>query len=201
MNISKQTFSPSLIKTTQPNFIHLKNKTIAEYNFIYHINDGYNVKELTKFNDRNQFLFQKINSKVMQMNLMMVDTVFPLLLAEVVISVFLDKSESFQKYIDAKKRIFISNIEYDSELLRYKFRQFILYLLFTDTFTKNVFKGNIDYDKVYYLKDEKGELKYYSIYEQEELQLLMFQKMKLEIDHKKSIIRKDEVVICLIISI
>lgn len=201
MCISTQSFSPSLINTTQPNFIHLKNKTFAEYNFTYHINDGYSVKELTKFNDRNQLLFQKINSKVMQMNLMMVDSVFPLLLSEVVISVFLDKSESFQEYIDEKKSIFISNKEYDSELLKYKFRQFIHYLLFSDIFSKNVFNGNIDSNKVYYIKDENRELKYYSTFEQNELQELMFQKMKLEIDLKKSIIRKDEVEICLRISI
>jgi len=25
----------------QPNFIHLKEKIFAEYNFIFHINDGY----------------------------------------------------------------------------------------------------------------------------------------------------------------
>lgn len=201
MNTSTQTFSPFLRETTQPNFIHLKNITFAEYNFIYHINDGYNVKELTKFNDKNQLLFQKISNKVMQMNLMMVDTVFPLLIADVVMAVFLEKFVTFQEYADAKKKIFLCDKEYDSELLEYKFRQFIHYLLFSDIFSKKVFKGTINSDNVYYLKDENGELKYYTFYEQNELQEIMFHKMKLEIDLKKSFLRKEEVEISLKISI
>jgi len=194
-------FSPTLRETTQPNFIHLKNITFAEYNFIYHINDGYNVKELTGFNDRNQLLFQKITNKVKQMNLMMVDTVFPLLISDVVMAVFLDKFTSFQKYTDAIKRIILSNWEYDRELLKYKFRQYIHYLLFSDISSEIVFKGNIDSSKVYYLKNENRELKYYTFYDQNELQEVMFHKMKLEIDLKKSFIREDEVEICLRISI
>lgn len=201
MTLIPQSFLPIQNEKNQPNFIHLKNKTFAEYNFIYHINDGYIVKELMKFNDRNQLLFQKISNKVMQMNLMIVDSVFPLLLSDVVLFVLLNKSESFHNYINANKRIFISNKEYNIDLLKYKFRQFIHYLLYSDIASEIVFTGSIDSYKVYYLKDVKGELKYYSIYEQNELQELMFNRMKLEINFKKSIIRKDEAEICLRISI
>ena len=46
----------------------------------------------------------------------------------------------------------------------------------------------MDIDKVYYLKNPKGELLYYRIYEQRELQDFLFEKLNLKIELEESYI-------------
>ena len=77
-------------------FIHLKGKIFGEYNFIYHINDGYNPKDLSSFHAKHQLLFQKISDRTAQTNLMIVDSVFPIILADIVLEVFLKKVRHFR---------------------------------------------------------------------------------------------------------
>lgn len=153
MNLTAPTFSLILNETRQPKFIHLKGVTFAEYNFVYHINDGYTIKHLSKFNDKHQLLFQKISSKVKQMNLMIVDSIFPILLAGVVLEIFMNGVSSFHEFTISKNKILISNTEFDRDYLKYKFKKFIHYLLFSNIASEEVCKGNIEIDKIYYLKD------------------------------------------------
>jgi hypothetical protein len=197
MNISASTFSPILGGTKSPNFIHLKDITFAEYNFVYRINDGYSVKHLSKFNDKHQLLFQKVSGKAKQMNLMIVDSIFPILLADVVLDTFLNNVSSFSQYSTSKNKIVINDTEFNREYLEYKFKYFIHYLLFSNIASDEACKGNIETDKIYYQKGQSRKLQYFSIFEQKELQDLMFQKLTLKINPDKSFITKDEASICL----
>ncbi|MBK9330957.1 MAG: HpaII family restriction endonuclease [Ignavibacteria bacterium] len=196
MSIDTQFISPKPTNKYTPNYIHLKRITFAEYNFIYHINDGYSINDLSKFSNKTQLLFQKISSKVMQMNLMIVDSIFPLLLADVVLDTFLKGVSSFHQYTVSKDKIIISDTEFGSEYLKYKFWYFIHHLLYSDIAGKKIYKGEIDSSNIYYLKNDKNEIQYFSILEQNQLQELMFHKMNLEIVSEKSFTAKDKANIC-----
>jgi hypothetical protein len=171
-------------------FTHLKGKVFAEYNIIYHINDGYSIKELNQFSTKHQLLFQKFSSKVQQMNLMFVDSIFPIHLADVALETFLNEVSSFKEYTFLQKDFVVIDIKRDINYFTRKFYDFILHLLFSNIASDTVFREEIQRDNVYCLKDESGELRYYSIYEQRELQDLLFDKMRLEINLKDSFIRK-----------
>lgn len=197
MNLSNQITSSVSTCKNQHNFIHLREKIFAEYNFVYHINDGYSIKELLKFNSKGQLLFQKINSKVKQMNLILVESIFPILLADIALEVFINKISSFSQYVTSRKRIAINDFEYDSDLLKYKLKYFIYFLLFSNIATEQICEGNIEPDNIYYLKNKRKEIQYYSFYERKELQDMLFQEITLKIDMDKSSIANKEANICL----
>ncbi len=197
MNARIQTIPSVLNESNLHNFIHLKGKVFAEYTFIYHINDGFSIKKLSNFSDKYQFLFKKISSKVKQLNLMLVDTIFPILLADVVLDVFLKNISSFSEYSNSKKAITINDTTFDKKNMEYKFKYFIHRLLQSNIATEEIYKGIIKADKIYYLKNQNKEIEFYTIYEQNELIDLLFHKMTLEINLGKSSINKNEVNICL----
>lgn len=196
MNKLNQNYNYVQQESKLSNFIHLKKYTFAEFNFIYHINDGFSIEHLSKFNGMHQLLFQKIDNKIYQMNLMVVDSIFPLILADVVLETFLNNISSFYDYTKYKKRIVINDMEFKRSYLEYKFKNFIHYLIYSNISSEKVFKGLIFANKIYYLKNEKNELHYYSIYEQKEFQELLFKKIKLVINYEKSFIYKGKANLC-----
>ncbi len=192
MNLDNQVPHQTLEQKQSPVFAHLKEILFAEYNFIYHINDGYSIKELSRFSSKHQLLFKKISSNIMQMNLMIVDSVFPLILADITLDVFLNNISSFNQYYISEKQLVVNEIHPYNEYIKYKLDGFIHHLLYSNISSTEVCKGDIDASKIYYLKSSQGEIKYYSIYEQKELKELMFEKMRLKINLEKSFIKNRE---------
>ena len=178
-------------------FINLKGKPFAECKIIYHINDCYSIKQLSEFRCKNQLLFQKFNSKTQQLNLSLVDSIFPNILSDVALDVFLNKVSTFNEYIRAEKTILVISPERDKEYFKYKFFTFINYLLYRDIASNKIYKGKIHDIRNYCLKNKGGEIEFYSIYDQNELQLMLLDKMKLQIDLKSSSIGKEEVTLYL----
>ena len=182
------------------NFIHLKGKVFAEYKIIYHINDGYAIKELNRFSSKYQLLFQKFNSKIQQVNLMYVDSIFPIHLADVALEVFLNRITSFQGYASLEKQFIVIDNQRDVFYFRRKFYDFILHLLFSNIAANKFFNEEIERDNIYYLKNELSEIEYYSFYRQRELQAILFDKMLLQINLDSSFIKKQDLVLCLTLS-
>lgn len=91
----------------RPVFIHLKEKVFAEYKIIYHINDGYAIKELSRFSSKHQLLFQKFSNKIQQMNLMYVDSIFPIHLADVALELFFNRVSAFRSYGFLEKKFVV----------------------------------------------------------------------------------------------
>ncbi|MBK5285041.1 MAG: HpaII family restriction endonuclease [Bacteroidia bacterium] len=184
-----------------PNYIHLKDKVFAEYNLIYHINDSYSIKQLSKVRYKEQLLFQKLSSKIQQMNLMLVDSIFSIHLADIVLETFLNKISTFKEYINLKKDFIVISAKRDKDYFNYKFNSFINYLLYSNIASEQVYKGEMETDKVYYLKSESGEIDYYPIFRQGELQNLLLEKMLLQINLNKSSISQEEATLCFKISV
>jgi len=195
--ISKKITDNTLKFEGKRNFILLKGKTFAVYRIIFHINDCYSLKELSGFNHKFQLLFEKFESKTLQLNLVYIDSIFSVILADLTLDVFLNKITSFEGYLQAKKSLLINDETFDKIYFRHKIIDFIRFLVYSDV-SKNVpFNGNMEYDKIFCLKNNSGEIDYYTIYDRCKLYELLLEKMKLLIDLKSSTISENEVNLCL----
>lgn len=182
---------------SQADFINLKNLVLAEYKINYHINDCFSITKLEKVSSKHQLLFQKFESKVQQSNLLFVDSIFPIILSDLALDVLLGKVTSFSEYIQAKRSPVEIGILANEEYLKYKFFQFVHSLLYSDVSSKKVCDGTPKTNKVFCIKNESGEIDFYTFYEQQVLQLLLLDKLKLEIDLSSSTISKHSVKLCL----
>lgn len=182
-----------ITQETTRNIIKLKGKFFSEYKIIYHINDCFSVKKLSNFNSKHQLLFQKFENKVQQINLVLIDSFFPVILADVALEVFLNKVNSFNEYIEAKKPIIVFDANRDKDYFKHKFFTFIHLLLYSEIDSDKICKGDIQTDKIFCIRNDLSELQFYSIYEQSQLQLMLLDRMNLEINFKSSSISKEEV--------
>lgn len=188
-----------MIEEKQATFINLANKVFAEYILIYRINDGYNVTSLERFHSKHQLLFQKIESRKQQLNLMFVDSIFTNILADLVLEVFLNNARSFNDYIKSKYKIRLVEEKEEDHYFKYKFSDFIYMLLYCDIASEQFNSEKEHTDRVYCLKNKLGELEYYSIYERSALQSKLLQELTLEIDFNSSSLTNQEAKLSFII--
>lgn len=175
------------------NFIHLKEKILGEYIFIYHINDGYSIKNLSKFEYKEQLLFQKIENKRQQHNLMLIDSKFPIILADIVLEVFINDIENFTQYECTQCLIFPIDREFDKHYIKYKIKYFIQHLLYRNIGQLDNTANVLDLDKIFYRQNDLKEMEYFSVYEFEKLEELLFGNIRLEVDKKLSKVKNDNV--------
>jgi hypothetical protein len=193
-----ESIDEAILKAPHADFINLKNFVLAEYKINYHINDCFSITKLQGVSSKHQLLFQKFESRVQQSNLLfMVDSIFPIILSDLALDVLLGKVKSFREYIQAKRSPIEIGILANEEYLKYKFFQFVHSLLYSDVSSKKLCDGTPKTNKVFCIKNESGEIGFYTFYEQQELQLLLLDKLKLEIDLSSSTISKHSVKLCL----
>ncbi|HWY12140.1 MAG TPA: HpaII family restriction endonuclease [Bacteroidia bacterium] len=185
------------LKYPKLDFIHLKAKIFGEYNIIYHINDCYNIKSLDRVTSKHQLLFQKFENRIQQINLILVDSVFPNILSDLALEILIKKISSFNEYIRLRKDFILFNRAKDQYYYRYKFNSFIHYLTFSDINESQVCSGEIYTDRVYYKKSKRQGIEYYPIYCLYKIQKMLLGKMKIKIDYYKSYISNQEANICL----
>ena len=194
--MKKSSQNPNTILSDLPfTFIHLKEKTFAEYSIVYRINDCYSINKLTQIKIWGQLLFQKFSNTIHQKNLLIIDSVFPMILADLAVHTLTENISTFEEYINSKRFFIAVNPTYDKKYYTYKFRTFIQHLLFSNIASSNICKGEIETDKVYCLKNISSELEFYPIFRQFELQEMMLNKMRLEINFKNSSISKHKVIL------
>jgi hypothetical protein len=172
-------------------FLHLKGLNLGSFNLIYHLNDGFIIDRLTDVSIKEQLLFQRFASRDLQLNLMMVDTIFPLILAELTSAVLLHDSMTFLTYVNSGK----SN--YSTFLLEHKMQQFINMLLYSDVAATSPFSGDMDYERLYYCRKSEEEIEYYSIYDKQELQNYIYEHAVLKIAADSSVLNGREIVLAL----
>jgi hypothetical protein len=185
------------IEERKSTFITLGNRYFAEYVFIFRINDAYSINELSKFHGKHQLLFQKLEKKNQQLNLMFVDSVFSNILADVTLEVFLNGINSFNQYSSSKNKIKLVDEKDERQYFKYKFYNFIHMLLYSSIASNSIFNGEIFSDRIYCLKNKFGKIEYFSIYEQANLQLKLLDELNLKIDFESSSVSNQEVKLCL----
>jgi hypothetical protein len=184
---------PTSTLSRTPTFIPLNNKVFAEYSLVYRINDAYTIKDFAGLINKHQLLFQKFENKQQQLNLMFVDSVFVNILADVAVGVLLNKVNSFASYMSWKDKSRPFAMVDEGSCFAYKFSDFIHLMLYGDIASTKPYKQELHTDRVFCFKNETGELEYFSIYEQQVLQNILLQTMKLEVDYDRSSIDRQEV--------
>ena len=124
---------------------------------------------------------------------MFVDSIFTNILADVVLEVFIENANSLNDYIDSKNKIKIVEEKHEEQYFKYKFIDFVNMLLYSDIASDQIYKAAEETDRVYCLKNNSGELEYFTIYERAALQLKLLQELVLEIDFNLSSISNQEV--------
>ncbi len=172
-------------------FIHLNDLVLGEFGITYRLNDGFDINDLLQVSMKEQLLFQKMVSRNQQLNLMMVDSIFPLMMAEMATVVLLKGPMTCKQYVQT------GNSVYGEFLMTHKLHQFIHHLLYADIADERPFSGKLDYERVYYRKGLNEEIEYFPVFEQQKLQTLLYNNGIMEIDLGKSILTEEEVALVL----
>jgi len=167
-------------------FIYLKGLSLGSFRIVYHVNDGYEIDGLLKVRSKEQLLFKKMESHDQQLNLMMVDSLFPLMMAEMATVVLIKGPMTFRQFVQS------GNLSHGEFLMEHKLLQFIHHLLYADVADEKPFNGMLNHERVYCRKGENGDVEYYSIYDRRELESLIYATANMKIDLKSSVMRDGE---------
>lgn len=172
-------------------FIHLKDQFFGEFAITYHVNDGFMIDDLSLVTMKEQLLFQKMVSRNQQLNLMMVDSVFPLMMAEMATVALMKGPMTCAQYVQS------GNPSHGEFLMEHKLHQFLHHLLYADVADEKPFNGILDYERVYYRKGGNEEVEYFPVHEQRALQSLIYERAMMEIDLSKSALKGYEATLVL----
>jgi|GEM_PF-3669584 len=144
--------------TTTPQFIRLENFQLIEIEF-----------EFEAVSSSDELRFVCITNELRRLNLMLVDSKFSEILADVVALVKSVGNSTLQKIMEELMLRSHFEKKYAERYYQYKFNNFFQLLLYSNLATNTVCKGVIDSSLVYFYKNKQGELHYFSIYDQNKL--------------------------------
>ena len=162
------------------NFINLTNRQFAEYEIVFRVNDGYIIKSISDISVKEQLLFQQFKNKNQQLNLMLIDSAFPIILADMALLVLLGRIKNLNDYLNSNERIIFPQIINDKIYFERKIMDFINGLLYGEVGGKGVWNGNTDNSRVFCIKNKTDKFDFYSIYERKNLFELLKLKMRIE---------------------
>lgn len=165
------------------NFINLTNRQLAEYEIVFRVNDGFSLKSIGDFSFKEQLLFQSFKNKNHQLNLMLIDSVFPIILADLALLVILGKVKNLNDYLNSNERIIFPQIINDKIYFERKIMDFMNGLLYGEVGGKDVWNGDTDNRRVFCVKNTTDELDFYSIFERKNLFELLKSKMRIEVNY------------------
>ncbi|HRZ96519.1 MAG TPA: HpaII family restriction endonuclease [Paludibacter sp.] len=173
---------PSASTLLQPafitnDFINLKSLKFTEYEIIFRVNVGYIIKSINNISVKEQLLFQRFNNKNQQLNLMLIDSVFPIILADMALLVLLGKIKNLNDYLNSNERIVFPQVINDKIYFERKIMDFINGLLYGEVGGKVVWNGETDNRKIFCMKNNNGELEFFSIYDRKKLFEILISKM------------------------
>lgn len=166
-------------------FINLTNRQFAEYEIVFRINDGYKFNNIGDIRFKEQLLFQSFKNKKQQLNLMLIDSVFPIILADMALLVLLGKVKNLNDYMNSKEKIIFPQIINDKIYFERKIMDFMNGLLYGEVGGELVWNGDTDNSRVFCIKNKTNELDFYSIYERNNLFDLLKSKIKIEVNIPK----------------
>lgn len=178
--------SPSeLLFQERQEYINLTHRKFAEFEIVFRVNDGYKLKNIGDFHFKEQLLFQRFKNKTQQLNLMLIDSVFPIILADITLLVLLGKVKNLNDYNNSNERIIFPRIINDKIYFERKIMDFINGLLYGEVGGKAVWNGDTDNRRVFCMKNTNDELDFYSIYERHKILQLLTENMKTEISENQ----------------
>lgn len=144
--------------TTTPKFIKLENLQLIEVEF-----------ECEVDSTRGKIKINGISNQLLHLNLIMVDSKFPEILAEAALNAnTLEECTLGQIMAELISHSHFSK-EYAVRYYQYKINSFLQLLLYSNLAKNEVCKGVIDSSLVYLYKTKQGDLHYFSTYDQNKL--------------------------------
>ncbi len=174
-----------LVFKKKPENINISNRLFAEYEILFRVNDGYKLNSIGDISFKEQLLFKRFKNNNQQLNLMLIDSVFPLILADMVLLVLLRKVKNLNDYINSNERIVFPQIINDKIYFERKIMDFINGLLYGEVGGKAVWNGNTENRRVFCIKNTNDELDFFSIFERKNLFELLKSKMRIEVNSAK----------------
>ena len=180
--------------------INLSNYQLASYEIEFEINRCYKISNPLKIRSTNQIFFKRFTNLKQYRNLAFVDSFFPVMLSEIIKQLIVYRTTTFAAFLNKLKK---ESKEKDSQvynLHKYKIYNFIHLLLYTNLSSKNVFEEKYHYNRVFQTEfDEKNTT--FTIYERNILQLLLIEKIELEIDFESIKINRNSLKLELLIKV
>lgn len=140
-------------------FIPLNKKVLAEYVFVFKVNDAYTITDLNQVHAKHQLLIQGLENKNQQLNLMFVDSIFFNILSDVVLEVMLNMVHSFKQYMASKTKSISFSGNDERQYLEYKFIDFIHFLLYSNIASIIPFNGETDLNQMFGIEELSHENK------------------------------------------
>ncbi len=184
-------------KAHQNEFLNLIDLVLMECPISYHCNEVYSFKKIEDIRSKHQLLYQRFQNRSQLLNLAMVDSAFPNIMADMALEALINGTSSIEEYLCRQKSIIIIDYKTDHQYFLRKFRNFINLLLYTNIAAKKIANNEINSRKVYCYKESNEMIKFYSIYEQVDLEKLLLEKLKIKIEYKKSSLSKRKLNLCL----
>jgi hypothetical protein len=184
-----------ITQTNAPNFIKLKNQTIASYAIQYNINPCFNFQKIEQLKSTHQFYYKGMLKKEHVYELMLVDTAFEEVIGKLAQEVLLGNVKTLNDFLLLHHQSTIIKGYTDAFYFQYKFEQWLMQLFFPEENvnlnkqSKTQFAANTK--SVYVVKNKEGELTYFSLFESKQLFEMLFDMMQLRIDLKKSKIENE----------
>ena len=144
--------------TTTPKFIKLENLQLIEVEF-----------ECEVDSTQGKIKFNGISNQLLRLNLMLVDSKFPEILAEAALRANKLEQCTLEQIVAELTLHSQFSKEYAARYYQYRINSFLHLLLYSNLAANEVCKGVIDSSRIYLYKTKQGDLHYFSIYDQNKL--------------------------------
>lgn len=184
-----------MIESNITDFIKLKNQTIASYAIQYNINQCYNLQHVEQISTRHQFYYKGLLEKEQLYELMLIDSAFAEVVGKLAQQVLLKKVKTLREFLSIHKHATIINGYTDAFYYQFKFEHWLMQLFFpaenVNLKKQSTTQFSANTRSVYVLKNDKGELAYFSLFERKKFLEILFDLMQLRIDFNKSSIENE----------
>lgn len=133
--------------------ITLNDKVLASYNIVYKANFKDDILCLSDLVHKNQVRASEFESFYQQNNLIHVDMLFPNVLADIALEVYLGKVSNFNSYLIREKTFQIIDIESDKYFFKSRIERFVDFLLYSDISELKSSTGELHHNTVYKFDD------------------------------------------------
>lgn len=176
------------------NNIDLAGSVLAGYSIVYKTNLISSISTFEDITDKSFLRPHSFEFFHQQNNLVFIDFRFPNILADLVLDVFFDCSNSIKQYIDSKLDASVECLKFDNLNIYSLFEKFFYYLFFSDISSPYYSVGAINSQVIYKIDNGStvNEFNYLTYDNQFELLLPQF---VARINFEKCYIYKDEVIL------
>jgi hypothetical protein len=180
-------------------YSELNGQTLATYTICYELKCEAESFAGLHLNSKQEVSPKRFELFHQQNNLIFVDMLFPNILADIALEVYMQKVNTLANYLLLPKTYQIVNEELDAKFLNEKIRKFVEYILYSDINQNKQSAGTLNYAQHYSYTNTKNEIWFFSELNKSELIELALSAMVISIDQENSLLNGSELKLCVCI--